>query len=1769
MGKSKKRRHADKNAAVESKRPLKDADQNERFLITLLPAISHPSAEVRKLALQKLKEREDLFGFDGKSENVFDLMLAVEEQPLQFENFRERGTRLRRLRYGHLDSVMSKSHANQLEMLVFRFVLAQFFENLADYWPLVTEVASTFSRCANLDEMWSSFEYVLVYIHDNLHERTAPALQLPDITDETIQKEFQKLCDESETRVNFSSLRLELYNLLSGKFVGLAERKHHYLIGNLVSIYENEFKAAVAKIRRFDDITSATWYEALDADEKAEESNKKPENAEKIAEKLGRKLIKKTLISLMNVFAKFSIDEDNTKLAEEDRADVIPVLLNLLDGKMHTKTKKNIPRRPIIFRFVASCRPNELELFLKTTFWAISDLIDPTSIRQTCSNIIDHFNPVETIAMTRLTGLLDCLEEIYKKLARSLNEKQNSYVYQVTIVCNLLIRLGLEHPQTSKHFQKILRNLRAQAFDLLHTLFNAFQRREFTTDELNVLFEECIRPYLSEKETNADLPWSILKFFGRLTEITHFYPLLNIPIFEAEDSKTALGFLCDGLFVPMLTQDNRIFIVERVINLMTFFHEESVVKLPELRQARLICPEAEGRSFGTRIVINHVSRLIAYLKDALPKEIHSSSQGATVNFTLLEKISAFSSDPSLGADFAATLLPFVESGFLRSDDNLASVLVAIGNFVVHDSQPEAYFQRVSPFLSKFQSRKTRNALLQLLKSIQANSRTPSQLKDHIECLQQLEAWDPKKIEEPDHERRHETMAKLAKLYESECVLSIDVMRAYLHSHFYALSHVDEISIRSASSNCLRLLILRLKRAKTIEEKETTQKCLREDVLSLVQGSIKSKNENIRHEAVYLLMVLIDNFGDEVELIKPLRQLRNTETPNQCFFENVTHLQIHRRQRAFIDLRNGFESGETQIPIETIDKFLTPLVRPYLLLTEQKLVPISDESIRLYAIIMRQQPWRIYHGVLNSYIDAVNKEVENNKPNGPQSNSAKSDRERFKQLGESLKRQKLKKTKRRQFISYTNSKAANHLAERLPNLTELNDEDKMENLSPQQRILATTLRVIIPRLRKCIRAPQEYHSHKKAQKGDKYFADEEEINRAPIAIATVKLLKKLPSWAMDMHLQGVIFTVLNLLLSRSFIVREAARKAIEQIIKLLGPAYLPIVLNDLRQNLTRGYQVHVMIFTVHSLISCLQDELKPGDLDDSFDDVFEVVKEKQFGQADEESQLNAIKAKTPEAKSNKTSETFTLLGRYITDESLNKFIEPMREIIEQSPKIETYRKLQELLRALSQGLRFNQGVSPVALLDFSHSILDQYIEEMSKQQAALRAQELQEKQERESGYRGPHCLLLQAEPKRAGATVKTSAKSKVSVFVEFGLQLLGDILSEKHFKADSEEDTERLDPYLDIVLNALRLKYEKTTSSALRVLVILLKFPLPSITTRMPALVDRLFILLSEYANATGTTKTNVNELNQHLFKAVVTILRKAPEDLLTKRRLQILLNHVESDLLDPHKQVSAFTLAKAIISRHIKNEKIDDLIKYLAELSVTSPIDQTRSQARSTIQTYFRAHPSGVETMESINALFRQLDEEIVDKCGFSTFVQLASRFIKDDNPECQQRASDSMRELFLKVSNSVRNDIYLALSDWIQSEKPAPRYIGTRAMAELLKLQEFESSYKQAKDLLASAVDSEDEKLSENASKRDVKEKAEPAELSPIAQLELAKKRAEKKNKRRELLLANPELATRQKQKRNKRKSEAKKRKLDEARPYRVTKRRRREEIRRTGEID
>jgi hypothetical protein len=108
-------------------------------------------------------------------------------------------------------------------------------------------------------------------------------------------------------------------------------------------------------------------------------------------------------------------------------------------------------------------------------------------------------------------------------------------------------------------------------------------------------------------------------------------------------------------------------------------------------------------------------------------------------------------------------LPFVEKGYLRNDDNLCAVLIAIGNFLQKDLTPINYFHRVAPFLFKFRSRKSRAALVKILQSLSSNSNLPKNVVPHLDRLIQLESWHPHRIDEPDYEKRHEIMAELAEV----------------------------------------------------------------------------------------------------------------------------------------------------------------------------------------------------------------------------------------------------------------------------------------------------------------------------------------------------------------------------------------------------------------------------------------------------------------------------------------------------------------------------------------------------------------------------------------------------------------------------------------------------------------------------------------------------------------------------------------------------------------------------------------------------------------------------------------------------------------------------------------------------------------------------------------------------------------------------------------------------------------------------------------------
>ena len=73
-------------------------------------------------------------------------------------------------------------------------------------------------------------------------------------------------------------------------------------------------------------------------------------------------------------------------------------------------------------------------------------------------------------------------------------------------------------------------------------------------------------------------------------------------------------------------------------------------------------------------------------------------------------------------------------------------------------------------------------------------------------------------------------------------------------------------------------------------------------------------------------------------------------------------------------------------------------------------------------------------------------------------------------------------------------------------------------------------------------------------------------------------------------------------------REIARDTVIQMIISLGPEYLSLLMEAASTVLQRGFQVHVYIYTMHSLIVKLVEsgQLKSGSLDPVIYPLVEVI-----------------------------------------------------------------------------------------------------------------------------------------------------------------------------------------------------------------------------------------------------------------------------------------------------------------------------------------------------------------------------------------------------------------------------------------------------------------------------------------------------------------------------------------------------------------------------------
>ncbi|KAK6059872.1 hypothetical protein COOONC_02479 [Cooperia oncophora] len=587
-----------------------------------------------------------------------------------------------------------------------------------------------------------------------------------------------------------------------------------------------------------------------------------------------------------------------------------------------------------------------------------------------------------------------------------------------------------------------------------------------------------------------------------------------------------------------------------------------------------------------------------------------------------------------------------------------------------------------------------------------------------------------------------------------------------------------------------------------------------------------------------------------------------------------------------------------------------------------------------------------------------------------------------------------------------------------------------------------LRELLPKLSKCINGKSaELSVHRKARTtATKHYSEDDDIKRAPVALATVKLLQKVPESIRSQYLHGAILKLCSLMISRSMNVRETARKVGVQVCECLGPRYLPVIIKEMKLIMKKGFQI--------------------------------VVKE-QFEDVSEEKEVGEIKAEVSEAKKNPTPGTLLLLGRYVSSSVVGTFLNRFVTVVDTLTSAKMISRARNLLSMFANGLKDNRGFSPCSQLILIHQMITTNIDKM-------RVVPDSQQQQDELLEKPKSCLLLPPEPKRIGVLVKPVLKCRSHIFLEFALQLLASLITGKHFDRNDPDHVRRLDPFVSLVIQSLEFKYEKVISHGLRCLIGMLHMSLPSVETSLNTISERLFLLLSEYSIlGSAANKEAILNLNQLLCKSFTQLIIASKASFLTDKHISLLLNYVEIDILDTSRQATAFALIKAFVRKKVQHPQILDVMKKLRELAITSPFPHIRTQCREVLCDFIGNHPSSddpqshiewfiaqldyeledgrLSAVDMLNILFSRLEPAVLNGSCLFIVSKMGTSLFNEESVKCRRFILAALNKLLSSVSESARSDVFSACCDWIElqgEEQEGARYIAIELFSQISKVE-------------------------------------------------------------------------------------------------------------------
>ncbi|WOG89602.1 hypothetical protein DCAR_0208840 [Daucus carota subsp. sativus] len=1304
----------------------------------------------------------------------------------------------------------------------------------------------------------------------------------------------------------------------------------------------------------------------------------------------------------------WSLSRESHLIDEQHRSQVVPLVLRVLIPKVRnsktlsSRKHASMHLRKAVLGFIAELDIKELPLF-----YAL--LLKPLQIISHGNNVIDEWLRISsecsvvefdsssilkqfTVANIRalpwkkIYGFLYVVEDIFQVfdifhikpfldllmgcVVRMLTSFSSSLlcaksgISQVENDCVLDASEEVSEAETQSTTSRDveqLKSLRSLCLKILSFVLTKYSDHDFHSDFWDLFFAS-VKPLIDgfkQEASSSEKPSALFSCFIAMSRSRKLVSLLS-------REKNLLSDIFSILTVSTASEA----IVSCVLKFV-----ENLLKLDE--------QESDDNAIKT-ILLPSIDTLVCSLhclftrtKGGKRKSIRCPGEQELNVFRLLSK---YIKDPSTAGTFVDVLLPLLTKKPCNTDE-LVEILHVIQHIVqVSGSGTSSKIvNSISPLLISA-GPDIRLCICDLLETVSHND--PSTLTV-ANLLRELNATSTSEIGGLDYD----TIIGAYDKINIEFFFDVPEEHALvILSHFVHDMSSEELILRQSAYRLLLLFVefcgrILDEEAKSEKEGRWSSACIQQIINKFLlkhMGDAMNKEAAVQKVWIDLLKEMVLRLS-KVQILKSYQALCSKDA-EQDFFNNIVHMQKHRRARALSRFSSVVSSGNLSEVITT--KVFVPLLFNTLFnVQDGKGEHLRSASIEALASISGCMDWKAYYELLNRC---------------------------FKEMTLKPDKQKL--------LLRLISSLLDHFHFRETNSSfEVKDSVSGALITPVElsEIQTWLYKKLLPKVQKILRA------------------DSDNVN-VNINLVALKLLKLLPAEIMELQLSNIIHRLSNFLKSRLESIRDEARSAITACLKELGLEYLQFIVKVLRATLKRGFEMHVLGYTLNFVLSrCLSGSVC-GKIDYCLEELLSIAENDILGDVSDEKEVEKIASKMKETRKNKSFETLKLIAQNITFKThALKLLSPVTVHFKKPLKPKEKVKLEIMLKHIAAGIECNPSVDQTDVFIFTYSLIEDGIStENCKGGVSATVDGSNHNEEKVTTSR----LLLYDD-------------SKCSPLITvFALRILHDHMKNAKLHKKDEKLLSMLDPFVRLLGDCLSSKYEDVIAAALRCLSQLIHLPLPSIESQADNIKSSLLVIAQGSADANSPIMQSCIRL--------LTVLLRSTSVTLSSDHLHMLIQFPVFVELERNPSVLALSLLKSIISRKLVVPEIYKLVTHVAELIVTSQVEPIRKKSSQVLlqflldykfsekgyeeQLFFLLkylsyeHSTGREAaLEMLHAIIVKLPTRFVDQHSRIFLLFLVKSLANDDDKKVRSMAGAAIKLLINRVSSHCRESIIQYCLTW------------------------------------------------------------------------------------------------------------------------------------------